>query len=92
MEPQALVDYLHGALGKSYTRGEAILDILLAGMRKEPDCLTRHECEFLVRSVSPFLKDPRDVEHVRTLLRGGRVPEVDAFRATNTPPKGAHGG
>lgn len=92
MEPQALIDYLHGALGKSYTRGEAILDILLAGMRKEADCLTRRECEFLVRSVSPFIKDPRDVEHVMTLMRGGQVPQVDAFRATNTVPKGAHGG
>jgi hypothetical protein len=87
MEPQAVIDYLHGALGRSYHKGEAILDILIAGMDRRPDCLTRRDCEYLVRSVQPFLKDPDDVDHVLTLLHGGRAPEVDALRATRTLPK-----
>jgi hypothetical protein len=92
MEPQVLVDYLQDALGRSYQKGETILGIILAGMRKDPDCLTQRDCDHLVRSVKPFIKNPRDMEIVMTLLRGGRVPEVDGYRATMTNNNGAQGG
>ncbi len=91
MEPQAVIDYLHGALGRSFYKGEAIVDILLAGFDKRPDCLSRRDCEYLVRSVKPFLKDPRDVESVMLLLRGGKAPDVDALRATQLLPAGTKG-
>jgi hypothetical protein len=88
MEPQLVIDYLHGALGRSYHKGEAIVDILLAGLDKAPDCLSRRDCEYLVKSVKPFIKDPRDVDRVLVLLRGGTLPDVDALRATQILPAG----
>jgi len=91
MEPQAVIECLHGALGRSYHKGEAIVDILLAGLDKAPDCLSRRDCEYLVKSVRPFIKDPRDVDRVLVLLRGGTLPDVDALRATQLMPAGTKG-
>ncbi len=88
MEPQELVQYLEEALGRSYHKGEAIVGIILAGMGKDPDCLTSRDCSHLLMSVEPFIKNPRDLEHVRTLLAGGRAPTVNAFTATNVRKRG----
>ena len=92
MEPQELVDYLQDALGRSYQKGETILGIILAGMRKDPECLTQRDCAHLVRSVKPFIKNPKDLEVVMTLMRGGRVRDVNAYRATITNGNEASGG
>ena len=88
MEPQELVQYLEEALGRSYHKGEAIVGIILAGMGKDPDCLTSRDCSHLLMSVEPFIKNPRDLEHIRTLLAGGRAPAVNAFTATNVRKRG----
>jgi len=88
MEPQELVQYLEEALGRSYHKGEAIVGIILAGMGKDPDCLTSRDCSHLLMSVEPFIKNPRDLEHIRTLLAGGRAPTVNAFTATNVRKRG----
>ncbi len=88
MEPQDLVEYLEEALGRSYHKGEAIVGIILAGMGKDPDCLTSRDCTQLLVSVEPFIKNPRDLEHIRTLLAGGRAPGVNAFTATNARKRG----
>jgi len=88
MEPQELVQYLEEALGRSYHKGEAIVGIILAGMGKDPDCLTSRDCSHLLMSVEPFIKNPRDLEHIRTLLAGGRAPTVNAFAATNVRKRG----
>jgi hypothetical protein len=92
MEPQDLVDYLEEALGRSYHKGEAIVGIILAGMGKDPDCLTTGDCNQLLLSVEPFIKNPRDLEHIRTLLHGGRAPGVNAFTATNARKRGQQTG
>lgn len=92
MEPEDLVGYLEEALGRSYHGGEAILGILLAGMRKDPECLTRRDCAHLLKSVAPFIKDPQDTEKVRDLLKTGRAPMVDAYRATFTQKRVPKGG
>jgi len=44
-----------------------------------------------VKSVKPFIKDPRDVERVLVLLRGGTLPDVDALHATQIMPAGVRG-
>lgn len=88
MEPQELIQYLEEALGRSYHKGEAIVGIILAGMGKDPDCLTSRDCSHLLMSVEPFIKNPRDLEHIRTLLAGGRAPTVNAFTATNVRKRG----
>lgn len=92
MEPQELVGYLQEALGRSYYKGEAILGIILAGMGKDPECLTSADCRHLLKSVEPFIKDPSDLEHVRSLIGGGRAPLVNAFKATHTRPNGHQSG
>jgi hypothetical protein len=92
MEPQDLVDYLEEALGRSYHKGEAIVGIILAGMGKDPDCLTSRDCTQLLVSVEPFIKNPRDLEHIRTLLAGGRAPGVNAYTAMNVRKRGPQTG
>lgn len=92
MEPQELVGYLQEALGRSYHKGEAIVGIILAGMGKDPDCLTSRDCNHLLLSVEPFIKNPRDLEHIRNMLAGGRAPVVNAFSATQNRRRGAKGG
>jgi hypothetical protein len=92
MEPQDLVDYLEEALGRSYHKGEAIVGIILAGMGKDPDCLTSRDCNQLLVSVEPFIKNPRDLEHIRTLVAGGRAPGVNAYTATNARKRGPQTG
>jgi hypothetical protein len=92
MEPQELVGYLEEALGRSYHKGEAIVGIILAGMGKDPECLTSRDCNQLLVSVEPFIKNPRDIEHIKTLLAGGRAPGVNAFMATNIRKRGPQTG
>ena len=92
MEPQELVGYLQEALNKSYSKGESIIGIILAGMGKDPECLTSKDCAHLLMSVEPFIKNPRDLEHIRNLVAGGRAPIVDAFRATHVRKKGPQTG
>ena len=92
MEPQELVGYLQEALGRSYHKGEAIVGIILAGMGKDPECLTSRDCNHLLLSVEPFIKDRRDLEHIRNMLAGGRAPVVNAFAATQPRGKGRRGG
>ncbi len=93
MEPQELVGYLEEALGRNYHKGEAIVGIILAGMGKDPECLTSRDCNHLLMSVEPFIKNPRDLEHIRNLVNGGRAPTVNAFTAThNRPRKGPQSG
>ena len=92
MEPQNLVDYLEEALGRSYHKGEAIVGIILAGMGKDPECLTSRDCNQLLLSVEPFIKNPRDLEHIKTLLAGGRAPGVNAFTAINARNRGPQTG
>ena len=92
MEPQELVDYLEQALSRSYHKGEAIVGIILAGMGKDPDCLTSRDCSHLLMSVEPFIKDPRDLKHIRNLLAGGRAPTVNAFTATQARRRGPQKG
>jgi hypothetical protein len=92
MEPQELVGYLQDALNKSYHKGEAILGILLAGMGKDPECLTSRDCAQLLMSVEPFIKNKTDLTHLRSLVNGGRAPVVNAFKATQTRRKGPQSG
>ncbi|NIP34193.1 MAG: hypothetical protein GWN18_04650 [Thermoplasmata archaeon] len=61
-------------------------------MGKDPDCLTSRDCNQLLVSVEPFIKNPRDLEHIRTLLAGGRAPSVNAFTATNARKRGQQTG
>jgi hypothetical protein len=92
MEPQELVGYLEEALGRSYHKGEAIVGIILAGMGKDPECLTSKDCNHLLMSVEPFIKNPKDLEHIRRLVNGGRAPAVNAFTATQSRRKGIQSG
>ena len=92
MEPQELVGYLQDALNKSYHKGEAILGILLAGMGKDPECLTSRDCTQLLMSVEPFIKDKADLRHIRSLVGGGRAPVMNAFAATQGKRKGPQSG
>ncbi len=92
MEPQELVGYLQDTLNRNYHKGEAIVGIILAGMGKDPDCLTSRDCGHLLLSVEPFIKDPEDLARIRTLIEGGRVRPVDAFRATQARRKGVRSG
>jgi hypothetical protein len=92
MEPQELIGHLQEALNRSYHRGESIVGILLAGMGKDPECLTSRDCAQLLMSVEPFIKNPADLEWVRSLVNGGRAPVVDAFQATNQRKKGPQSG
>jgi hypothetical protein len=92
MEPQELVGYLQEALNRSYHRGESIVGIILAGMGKDPECLTSSDCAQLLMAVEPFIKHRRDLEHIRSLVNGGSAPIVDAFRATHTRKKGPQSG
>ena len=92
MEPQELVKYLEEALSRNYHKGDAIVGIILAGMGKDPDCLTSRDCSHLLMSVEPFIKDPRDLKHIRSLLAGGRAPVVNAYAATRSRKKGPQTG
>lgn len=92
MEPQELINYLEEALSRSYHKGEAIVGIILAGMGKDPDCLTSKDCSHLLLSVEPFIKDQRDLRHIRSLMEGGRAPPVNAFNATHTRKRGPQSG
>jgi hypothetical protein len=92
MEPQELISHLQEALNRSYHKGDSIVGIILAGMGKDPECMTSRDCAQLLASVEPFIKNPADLEYIRNLVNGGRAPLVDAFQATQQRRKGTQSG